>query len=146
MTMTIRIKGAAVALLACLASACATTAALPAEEDRRGRVITAEEIERSQARDAWEVLQRSGTNLSMSQSPNGTPTRLSSRGRASMLLSSLPIVIVDGVRLVDFRTLREIPAHIISRVQVLNGVDGTRYFGTGGGNGVIVIQTAAAAR
>jgi len=138
------LKAALVA--ACVApglSACASVTAAPPEGDQRGRVIHADEIQKSGARDAWEVLQRSGTNFSLSQTPTGEPTGIRSRGRSSVYLTSLPIVIVDGARLVDFRSLRQVPAAIIERMHILNGVEGTRYFGTGGGNGVIVVHTTA---
>jgi outer membrane cobalamin receptor len=104
-------------------------------------VITAEQIRKSGATDAWDALRRVGTHLSMRESSTGQPARLGNRGQSSLLLSSEPLVVIDGVRMVDFRSLNSVPAEIISSIRILAGYEGTTRFGTGAGNGVIVVET-----
>jgi hypothetical protein len=110
-------------------------------EDRQGKVISAAEIEKSGARNAWDALRRAGTHLRLTEGARGEPGTVRKRGAGSMVLSNAPTVVLDGVLLVDFRTLIEVPAVIIEEIRILNGVDGTARYGTGSGNGVIVVTT-----
>lgn len=105
------------------------------------RVITADEIEKSGATDAWEVLRKAGTYLSFRESYSGAPVRMSRRGRSSIYLDETPVVIVDGVRLIDFRALQQIRAQAILTVRILTGVQATAWHGNGAGGGAIVIET-----
>ncbi len=114
---------------------------LPSETE--GTVITAEDIARIGGDNAWAVLQRAGTHLSMRDDGYGNPAALSQRGYPSIELSNAPILYVDGVRISDFRRLEEITARSIERIQILTGTQATRYYGTGAGNGVIAIRTRA---
>ena len=50
-------------------------------------------------------------------------------------------MVLDGVRLTDFRALDGIPAATILTISVYNGIEGTTYYGTNAVSGVIVIQT-----
>jgi outer membrane cobalamin receptor len=106
-----------------------------------GRLITAEQIKNSGAVDAWDALRRKANYLSLRETYSGEPTRLSSRGRSSILLSEIPLVVVDGIRIADFRHLRQIPAATVASIRILNGVEGTAHYGTSGGNGVILVRT-----
>lgn len=106
-----------------------------------GRVITAAQIERSGATDAWDVLKRSSTSLSLSERGNGEPSRIARRGQSSIILRDVPRVIVDGTEMSDFRHLRQIPANSIATMRILTGIQGTTYYGTNSGSGVIVIHT-----
>lgn len=108
-----------------------------------GRVITAEQIRKSGATNAWDALRRVGTHLAMRESSTGQPARLMNRGQSSILLSSEPLVVIDGVRMIDFRTLNSVPAEIIASIRLLAGHEGTTRYGTGAGNGVIVVETTA---
>lgn len=109
-----------------------------------GKIITAEQIRRSGAINGWEALKRNGTHLSMHENIRGEPSRLSYRGQNSIVLSSTPVLYVDGAQMAEFTYLRDVPAKIIRRIRILSGVSGTKYFGTGGGNGVILVETSAA--
>ncbi len=106
-----------------------------------GRLITADEIEKSGATDAWEVLRKTGTYLSFRESYSGAPVRMTRRGRSSIYLDDTPVVIVDGVRLIDFRALQQIRAQAISTVRILTGVEATAWHGNSAGGGAIVIET-----
>jgi len=132
--------------LAAALGACRTgRRAGPKQIKPAGELITARAIAHTDARNAWEVLQRDG-HFSMDETANGDPARLASRrGRSSILLagSDVPLVYVDGVQLLDLRMLREITAESIESIRILNGIEGTTYYGTNAGAGVIVIKTRA---
>ncbi len=107
----------------------------------RGRVIEAAEIEASSARTAWDALHLLGAYLRIDEDENSQPSRISSRGRSSMLLRSEPQVILDGVRLVEYEVLHGMSAHLLERIQLLSGPEATTRFGTNSGHGVILIST-----
>lgn len=110
-----------------------------------GRVITAEQIRKSTATNAWEVLKIAASPLSLGEK-NGEPTSVRSRrGRSSLVISSadVPILIVDGTRMSDFAMLRQIPAFSIESIRILNGIEGTTHHGTNAGGGVIIVATWA---
>lgn len=124
-----------------------TACATPGTSDRRSgersrdsRTLTADEIAESGARDAWEAV-RHTAGLALTEGQGGRPSGMSSRGRSSFHLDDTPIVVVDGMRIGDFRILRDIPAHTIFTIEVLNGVQGTLKYGTGSGGGAVVVTT-----
>ncbi len=135
-------RSAVVLYLLVLVPACGTTQhQMPRRSSGDARVITAEQIRKSGATDAWDALRRVGNHLSMRETSSGQPSRLSNRGPSSILLSSEPLVVIDGVRMIDFRTLNSVPANIISSIRILPGYEATTRYGTGAGNGVIVVET-----
>jgi outer membrane cobalamin receptor len=134
----------AVALLTTLA-ACHT--ARPNADDKSaesgGRVITADEIARTHAPDAWELLKQTGA-FRTEETSNGEPIHLRSlRGRSSVVLkdADTPALIIDGARVTDIAVLRQIRADEIQLLRILNGRDGTTLYGTNSGAGVIIITT-----
>jgi outer membrane cobalamin receptor len=131
----------AAALVLPLAAGCGTLQRSNTTLPTEGKVITYEQIARSGARNAWEALQRTGTHLKTRDSGYAKPSDLSYRGRGSMLLSAAPVIYVDGAQTSDFAQLREIPVSHIELIRIFNGIQGTKYYGTGGGNGVIVVET-----
>ena len=104
-------------------------------------VIDQDAIERSGANNAWEVIKRAAPQFSTTETRSGQPTRLTRRGRASVLLNDAPLLFIDGIRSVDFRALEYIPAKTIFRIDILNGIEGTTYYGTNAVGGVILVQT-----
>jgi len=123
------------------------SAARRAPRDRH--LITATDIAGWNATNAWDALQRSGAALTFRETPGGDPARLQTRrGRSSILLreSDTPLVVLDGVRLTDYRALRQIPATTIHSIRILSAIDGTTYQGTGTTGGVILIATYATSR
>lgn len=105
------------------------------------KLILADEISRSGARNAWEAIKRTPTFLSTMENGRGEPTRLWRRGRGSIMLRETPIVVVDGVIASDLGALSTIPAEQIAWIRVLTGAASTARFGTQGGGGAIMIQT-----
>ena len=104
-------------------------------------LITEEMIARSGRATAWEVLRKLVPQLTYGEKKGGQPSRLERRGQSSFLLSDAPLVFLDGVRLPDFRTLEQVAASTIETIEILNGIDGTTYYGSNAVSGVIVIRT-----
>lgn len=104
-------------------------------------LITAEQIEKSGAHTAWQVLKQSAPMFQTSEDQNGRPAKLGRRGRSSFLLDDAPMVMLDGVRIPDFRSLEDIDAQSILSIYIYDAIEGTTYYGTNSGSGVIVIKT-----
>ena len=107
------------------------------------RVISADAIERSGARTAWEALQRTVPFFTFNDNNRGGTSRIEHRGRSSIVLRDQPIILIDGVELNDFGSLISMPASDIAEIEVLSGIDATTYYGTGASKGVIRIRTHA---
>jgi outer membrane cobalamin receptor len=131
----------AVAVLSITAAACAARSSQRPEPRSGVQVITADQIAHSGATTAWDVLKREAPMLSLRDDRGGHPASAGRRGRSSIVLADPPVVILDGVRLTDFRALEGIPAATILTISVYTGIEGTTYYGTNAVSGVIVIQT-----
>lgn len=134
-----------VVLLCVLVSALACARpAVPSTHPQRGsgRVITREQIRRSGAVDAWQALRHFASFLEIKENRRGDGGRVYQRGRGSFLLSSELMVIVDEIQVADFQYLKQIPAETVDYIRVLKGAEGTAQYGTGAGNGVVVVRTA----
>jgi len=103
--------------------------------------ITAEQIERSGARTAWQALKQHAPMFQTQEDRNGRPASLGRRGRASFYLDDSPAVLIDGVRMPDFRALEDIDAQTILAIYIYDGIEGTTYYGTNSVSGVILIKT-----
>lgn len=132
------------ALLAALVlSACKTIHPAPvvAHNDGDRIVITEEMIARSGGQTAWEVLRREVPQITYRENRSGQASSMQRRGRSSINLNDSPMVLVDGVRSQDIRTLQQLPASVLLSIEVLNGTEGTTYYGTDAVGGVIIIKT-----
>lgn len=103
--------------------------------------ITADQIERSGSTTAWEALRKLVPQMTYGEKKSGQPSKLQRRGQSSFLLSDAPLVFLDGVRMPDFRNLQQLSATTIESIEVLNGIDGTTYYGSNAVSGVILIRT-----
>ena len=108
------------------------------------RMVTAKQIEATGAKTAWDALRFTVPNYGFRETNRGTPARVLHRGRSSLLLDDQPRVFLDGTRLTDYFVLDQMPAHDVFSIEVLTGIEGTTYYGTGAGNGVIRIRTKSA--
>ena len=134
----------ALPLLAAFVSGCASSGAQRVEmiQTKPGeQIITAAAIAESGANTAWDVLKYAAPHLQFTEDRNGQPSRMWRRGRGSMVLNEAPMVILDGIKVPDFRTLDQIPANTIQQISILTGIEGTTYYGTNATGGVIVIRT-----
>jgi outer membrane cobalamin receptor len=104
-------------------------------------LITAEQIEKSGAHNAWQVLRQEAPMLQLNEDRNGRPASIGRRGRSTFLLSEAPVIMLDGVRVPDFHALDTIEAQSIFAILIYDGVEGTTYYGTDAVSGVIVIKT-----
>ena len=104
-------------------------------------LITAEQIEKSGAHTAWQVLRQQAPMLTLREDRNGRPASMSRRGRSSFMLDEAPMIMLDGVRVPDFHALESIEAASILTILIYDGVEGTTYYGTDAVSGVIVIRT-----
>jgi outer membrane cobalamin receptor len=79
--------------------------------------------------------------LTLEEDRNGQPAHLRWRGRSSVYLDDAPVVVLDGVRVADWKVLAQIPAGEIEFINILTGIEGTTYYGTNAVSGVIEIRT-----
>jgi len=106
-----------------------------------GRVVDADDIAASSARTAWEAMQLLGAFLRLDEDKDRNPSRMTSRGRSSIMLNSQPLVFLDGVRLVELGLLHEMSAFHVDRIEFVTGPSASIRYGTNAGNGVVVITT-----
>ncbi len=104
-------------------------------------LITAEQIEKSGAHSAWQVLREKAPMLTLREDRNGRPASMGRRGRSSFVLDEAPMIMLDGVRVPDFHALESVDAGSILTILIYNGVEGTTYYGTDAVSGVVVIKT-----
>lgn len=53
---------------------------------------------------------------------------------------------LDGVRVSDLQSLRNVPARTVVSIEFLNGIEATTHLGTNSGAGAVLITTAPDAR
>lgn len=104
-------------------------------------LITSEQIEKSGALTAWQVLKEKAPMLTLREDRNGRPASMGRRGRSSFVLDEAPMIMLDGVRVPDFHSLESIEAASIFTILIYDGVEGTTYYGTDAVSGVVVIKT-----
>jgi hypothetical protein len=119
------IAGAALLML----GACNGQPSHVAPRDRN--LITADEIARSNASNAYEAVERL------------RPGFLRTRGVESIQHPEppTPMIYLDGMRYGPLQTLSTVPAMGILSIQYLNAVDATQRFGMGHAGGAILITT-----
>ena len=118
---------AAAALLA--AGACSPKSAHVTPQDRN--VITADEIAKSNATNAYEAVERL------------RPSFLRTRGSQSLQNQEppTPMIYVDGMRYGPLATLASVPSLGIVSIQYLSAIDATQRYGIGNEGGAILIVT-----
>lgn len=129
-----------------LASACGIKPRPVVPNADVGTIITDEQIGETGARTMWEALQRTVKYTRFQESATGSPERIRRRGSSTILLSDDMPIFIDEVRVNEIKVLASLPARDIERIQVLNGVYATTYYGTNAGDGVILIRTREAER
>jgi hypothetical protein len=110
------------------------------------RLFTADDIAQMRVASAWDVVERTGF-VNLRESPYGESATMSTRrGKSSILLSGadVPVLLVNGVRQDDPRTLRQIAARSIEKLWLVSGIQATVQQGTNSGAGLISIITKSA--
>jgi hypothetical protein len=109
--------------------ACNPTSARVAPKERN--LITADEIVKSNATNAFEAVERL------------RPAFLRTRGSQSLQNQEppTPIIYVDGMRYGTLQTLSSVPTMGIVSIQYLSAIEATQRFGMGNEGGAIMIVT-----
>jgi hypothetical protein len=118
---------------ALVAAGCASSGASPGSAGRSRDVITQAEIEKANARNAYELVQTL------------RPEYMRSRGMTSIRndpgAGGLPLVYQDGTFFGPIESLANIHPGNIREVRYVNARDATTKYGTGVANGIIEILT-----
>jgi outer membrane receptor for ferrienterochelin and colicin len=107
-----------------------------------GTLVTQEQIAASGAKTAWDALRLAVPSIQLRET-RGRAARIQRRGRTSIYLDDQVRVIVDNVRVADLQMLQQIAAAEIFKIQVLNAMDATTYYGGASASGVVIITTRA---
>jgi hypothetical protein len=144
------IAGSSLALSAIAFSGCAYfRSSTPPPERPSAQFITSEEIARSGVSNAWDLLRVRARAYEFGEDRYGRPRIIRTRrGRSTLSVAAAdqPMIVVDGARLIDLTTLRDISIGAIESVELLNGIAGTATQGTNASAGVIYIHTWEASR
>jgi outer membrane cobalamin receptor len=115
----------------------------PAERPDR-KLITAEDIASSGTNNAWDLLRAKARGYDFAEDRQGRPRAIRTRrGRSTLNMSSadMPLIVIDGARLTDVATLRDLPVQAIQSVELLGGIAATVAEGTNASAGLIYIHT-----
>lgn len=112
-----------------LVSACVPAGPTSVPPRRNVDIITTEEVDRTSAATALEIIQRV------------RPSWLRTRGSASILLAAPIRVYVDGAPFGGVDALRQLSANAVERMERLGSSEATRRFGTDHANGAVIVYT-----
>ncbi|MGH7574096.1 MAG: TonB-dependent receptor plug domain-containing protein [Longimicrobiales bacterium] len=129
-------------LAAALIAGCSTNSqgGRGGDADGPGQLITSKMIRDSRLSNGWDVLRRYARHLSFSEHERG-PVRITRRGRESIYLNESPLLLIDGVKVQDFRTLVSLPARDIESIRILSGAESSVHHGIFAASGAIVVRT-----
>ena len=133
--------------LAASLSGCASSSHRSPGTAARPDVISSDEIARSSATNAWDLLRKRARQYNFAEDRYGRPRFIRSKhGQSTVLLAGAdsPLVLVDGARLVDVAALRDMPTDSIDSIELQGGISGTSSQGTNACAGVIYIHTKEA--
>jgi hypothetical protein len=60
--------------------------------------------------------------------PHPASQPVGDNGRSHLAIKDAPLILVDGVQLIEFQRLKSIPAATLHSIEILNGLDGTTYY------------------
>src|SRR3954464_11271930 len=106
--------------------ACASTGAAT-------NVITAPELSRSKAENAYDAIRQSRPEMLRSRDP----------GTVAYFKAGQPLVAVDNTIVGGVEVLRTLPTGKVARVEYLNASVATKRYGAGYGNGLMLVETRA---
>lgn len=89
----------------------------------------------------WDALVLNVKHTTFGVDGSGAATGASRRGASSISFQDRVAVFLDHQRIFNIDVLQQMPARSIDRIQILSGLDGTTYYGTNAGDGVIRIIT-----
>jgi hypothetical protein len=100
---------------------------------RDANVITAPELSRSDARNAYDAIRRIRPEMLRTRDP----------GTVVYFKANHPVVAVDNTVVGGVEVLRTLPTGKVARIEYVNPWLAAKRFGTGFGNGVMLIETRA---
>jgi hypothetical protein len=98
-----------------------------------GNVITAPELSRSKAQNAYDAIRQISPEMLRTRDP-GTMVYFKARQ---------PLVAVDNTLVGGVEVLRTLPTGKVARIEYVNSWLAAKRYGTGFGNGVVLIETRA---
>jgi hypothetical protein len=96
-------------------------------------VITGPELSRSKAQNAYDAIRQSRPEMLRTREP----------GTLVYFTSGQPRVAVDNTLVGGVEVLRTLPAGKVARIEYLNASAATKRYGTGYGNGLMLVETRA---
>ena len=134
-------------IVGCAASlvACANTPRRsPEVASSQSLTFSADDIAKSGFTNAWDFLRARARRYDFYQDRYGRPRGIKTRrGRSTINIadSDSPVIVIDGARITDYTSLRDLPCDAISGIEILSGITGTVAQGTNAAAGVILIHT-----
>lgn len=129
-----------VVLAVLTASACGQRVRERRYEEPGVQLILPDEITRSGAETAWEVVRRL-SHMTTLTTTSGAPSQMYRRGRSSIVIRETPVVVIDGAQATDIAILATIRADQIAWMRVLTGAASSTQFGAQGGAGAVIVAT-----
>lgn len=144
MSLTSRLPLVLAASTLTLASCAYFRTATPTADHPNPSFISAEEIATSGTTNAWDLLRARARAYDFNEDRYGRPRSIKSRrGRSSlnMPFADTPLILIDGARIIDLVTLKDLSTQSIASIELLSGIAGTASQGTNASAGVIYIHT-----
>lgn len=116
----------------------------PPTERLNAQFISADEIARSGTNNAWELLRSRARGYEFAEDRYGKPRSIRTRrGRSTLNMADAdtPMIVIDGARLTDIASLRDLPVQAIESVELFGGIAATAAQGTNASAGLIYIHT-----
>jgi hypothetical protein len=109
---------------------------------RAGTLITADVIDASGAKTAWDAVRLTVPNVQLRER-RGRATGILRHGQASIHRGDQVRVILDHVPIDDLQVLQQVAARDILTIEVFTGLEATTYFGANSTAGALVITTTS---
>jgi len=100
---------------------------------RDANVITAPELSRSEAGNTYDAIRQIRPEMLRTRDP----------GTVAYFKARTPVVAVDNTLLGGVEVLRALPAAKVARIEYVNSWESAKRYGTGFGDGVMLIETRA---
>lgn len=140
-----RLPSLSLAVSAIALSGCAYfRSTTPPAERPNPQFITAEQIAHSGTNNAWDLLRARARGYDFAEDRYGRPRSIRTRrGRSTLNMADAdaPMIVIDGARLIDIATLRDLPVQAIESVELLGGIAATAAQGTNASAGLIYVHT-----
>lgn len=135
-------------MVAGLLGGCASGGMSPNAQWRSGqRTITQDDFDRSAATNVWDLMRSQVQEYNYREDRSGRPVAITTRRgstRLGLTDSDTPMIVIDGARIIDLGTLRDLPTGAVDSIELMSSVRGTSVQGTNANAGVVYIHTRSA--